>query len=157
MLIHFHFGKFLHHPYVLLLGEVMPNFFIEQACLCMCVCMLWLILINILYMYTAQATMVMTMSSGQISRYKEEATTEMIRCNRRHIRCPCQKCKLVSWIDPDSGQLEDHLLRHGFMLGFNQAPTTNVDEGGKMIMTKDMSAGKMIMTKDMPAGKMIMM
>ena len=43
MLIHFHFGKFLHHPYVLLLGEVMPNFFVEHACLCMCVCMLQLI------------------------------------------------------------------------------------------------------------------
>ena len=38
VLIHFHFGKFLHHPYVLLLGEVMANFFVEHACLCMCVC-----------------------------------------------------------------------------------------------------------------------
>ena len=78
--------------------------------------------------------MVVNMSSGRISRYKEEAKAEMIRCNRRQIRCPCRKCKLVSWIDPDSGQLEDHLLRRGFMIGFNQAPTANgahEDEGGR--------------------------
>jgi len=40
----------------------------------------------------------------------------------------------VRWIDPDSGQLEEHLLRRGFMQGFNQAPTANVapeDEGGQ--------------------------
>ena len=76
--------------------------------------------------------MVMMMSSGQISRYKEEARAEMIRCNRRHIRCPCRSCKLVRWIDPDSGQLEEHLLRCGLMEGFNQAPTANAapeDEG----------------------------
>ena len=63
--------------------------------------------------------MVVRMSSGRISRYKEEAKAEIIRCNRRQIRCPCRKCKLVSWIDPDSGQLEDPLLRRGFMVGFN--------------------------------------
>ena len=76
--------------------------------------------------------MVVMMRSGQISRYKEEAKAEMIQCNRRQIRCPCRKCKLERWIDPDSGQLEDHLLRHGFMLGLNQAPTANApghDEG----------------------------
>ena len=43
----------------------------------------------------------------------------MIRCNKCQIRCSCRKCKLVSWIDPDDGQLEDHLLSRGFMLGFN--------------------------------------
>ena len=60
--------------------------------------------------------MVIMMSSGRIRRYKEEAKADMIRCNRSQIRCPCRRCKLVRWIDPDSGQLEDHLLRHGFML-----------------------------------------
>ena len=36
MLIHFHFGKLLHYPYVLLMGEVMPNFFGDgHACVCM--------------------------------------------------------------------------------------------------------------------------
>ena len=39
MLIHFRFGKFLHHPYVLLLGEVMPNFSGDHAYACMCVCL----------------------------------------------------------------------------------------------------------------------
>ena len=37
MLIHFHFGKFLHYPYVLVLGEVMPNFFVEHACVYACI------------------------------------------------------------------------------------------------------------------------
>ena len=60
--------------------------------------------------------MVIMMSSGRIRRYKEEAKADMIRFNRSQIRCPCRRCKLVRWIDPDSGQLEDHLLRRGFML-----------------------------------------
>ena len=35
MLIHFHFGKLLHYPYVLLIREVMPNFFGDvHACVC---------------------------------------------------------------------------------------------------------------------------
>ena len=78
--------------------------------------------------------MVVNMSSGRVSRYKEEAKAEMIRCNRSQIRCPCRNSKLESWIDPDSGQLEDHLLRRGFMLGLNEAPTANgahEDEGGR--------------------------
>ena len=96
--------------------------------------------------------MVVNMSSGRISRSKEEAKAEMIQCNRRLIRCPCRKCKLMSWIDPDSGQLADHLLRRGFMLGFNQAPTANgahEDEGGQEDeeSPKEMSADKIIMTK----------
>ena len=78
--------------------------------------------------------MVIKMSSNRINNYKEEAKAEMIRCNGRQIRCPCRSCKLVRWIDPDSGQLEEHLLRRGFMEGFNEAPTANVapeDEGGQ--------------------------
>ena len=63
--------------------------------------------------------MVIKMSSSQVSRYMEKAKADMIRCNMRQIRCPCQKCKNVRWLDPDSGQLEFHLLRNGFMVGFN--------------------------------------
>ena len=37
MLINFRFGKFLHYPYVLFLGEVMPNFSGDHACMCVCV------------------------------------------------------------------------------------------------------------------------
>ena len=37
MLIHVRFGKFLHHPYVLVLGEVMPNFSGDHAYACVCV------------------------------------------------------------------------------------------------------------------------
>ena len=79
--------------------------------------------------------MVLSMSSGRIARYKKDAKADMqIRCNRRHIRCPCRKCKLVRWVDPDSGQLEEHLLRHGFADDHNQtappaAKVAHEDEG----------------------------
>lgn len=75
--------------------------------------------------------MVLVMDSGQIARYKKNAKADMIRRNRRQIRCPCRSCKLERWIDPDSGQLEEHLLRRGF---FEQAPPpangAREDEGG---------------------------
>jgi hypothetical protein len=38
MLINFRFGKFLHYPYVLFLGEVMPNFSGDHAFMHVCVC-----------------------------------------------------------------------------------------------------------------------
>ncbi|KAK1620064.1 hypothetical protein QYE76_025581 [Lolium multiflorum] len=50
----------------------------------------------------------------------------MVRNNMTLIRCPCRKCGLRQWIDPDSGQLEEHLLRRGFMLSFNEEPAANV-------------------------------
>ena len=59
--------------------------------------------------------MVVSMSEGRVTRYKKDAKADMIRNNKTQIRCPCRTCKLQRWIDPDSGQLEDHLLRHGFM------------------------------------------
>ena len=74
--------------------------------------------------------MVIMMSSGRISRYKEEAKADMIRGNRRQIRCPCRTCKLLSWIDTDSGQLEEHLLRRGFWIDFDKAPTANEGDAG---------------------------
>jgi hypothetical protein len=37
MLINFCFGKLLHYPYVLFLGEVMPNFSGDHACMHVCV------------------------------------------------------------------------------------------------------------------------
>ena len=66
--------------------------------------------------------MVVTMSRGRVGRYKEDAKADMILNNRTQIRCPCRTCKLRSWINPDSGQLEHHLLRRGFMRDFNGAP-----------------------------------
>ncbi|KAK1626283.1 hypothetical protein QYE76_000598 [Lolium multiflorum] len=65
--------------------------------------------------YNPKASMVLSMSSARISRYKIDAKEDMIRNNRRQIRCPCRSCKLERWINPDSGQLEEHLLRRGFM------------------------------------------
>jgi hypothetical protein len=37
MLINFRFGKFLHYPYVLFLGEVMLSFSGDHACMHVCV------------------------------------------------------------------------------------------------------------------------
>ena len=112
MLIHFHFGKLLHYPYVLLIGEVMPNFFDDVHACCGS---------NfLLYICVCRATMVLQMSSARIARYKKDAKADMIRCNRRQIRCPCRSCKLMRWIDPDSRQLEEHLLRRGFIDDHNQ-------------------------------------
>jgi hypothetical protein len=38
MLINFRFGTFLHYPYVLFLGEVMPNISGDHACMHVRVC-----------------------------------------------------------------------------------------------------------------------
>ena len=70
--------------------------------------------------------MVLAMSSGRIARYKKDAKADMIRRNRSQIRCPCRSCKLERWINPDTGQLEEHLLRRGFMNDHIQAPAANV-------------------------------
>ncbi|KAK1558076.1 hypothetical protein QYE76_037485 [Lolium multiflorum] len=72
------------------------------------------------------STMVVHMREGQVVRYKVNAKADMVRNNMTLIRCPCRKCGLRQWIDPDSGQLEEHLLRRGFMLGFNEEPAANV-------------------------------
>ena len=58
MLIHFHFGKLLHYPYVLLKGEVMPIFFWRRPCMCVHVAVL------IFCSMRVQATMVLHMSSA---------------------------------------------------------------------------------------------
>ena len=90
--------------------------------------------------------MVIMMSSGRISRYKEKAKADMIRCNRRQIRCPSRKCKLVSWIDPDSDNWR--ITCSGAVSCWNKMD--------KIIMTKEMPADKIIMTKEIPADKIIM-
>src|SRR5664279_4938688 len=69
---------------------------------------------------TAQATMVRTMSEGIMARYLKSAMADMIRNNMTEIRCPCRRCKLRSWIKPDSGLLESHLLVRGFMDGYTR-------------------------------------
>src|SRR4051795_12289332 len=71
--------------------------------------------------------MALDMDSGRIARYKKDAKADMIRRNMHQIRCPCRSCKLKRWVDPDSGILEQHLLRRGFF-----EPPANVareDEG----------------------------
>ena len=51
MLIHFHFGKFLHHPYVLLLGKVMPNFSGDDHACVFCVCIFLINLLSVFLLY----------------------------------------------------------------------------------------------------------
>jgi hypothetical protein len=81
------------------------------------------------FLYTAQATMVRHMSEGQVARYKERAVANMKMNKRTHIRCPCQTCKLGSLLDPDSADLEIHLLTRGFMPGYDSEDDEDVNNG----------------------------
>ena len=106
---------------------ICPNFrkghaeFFPLAFMHVCVHMVWFS--PIFSILTAQATMVLTMSEGRIARYKKGAKEDMILNNKTMIRCPCRTCKLQRWIDPESGQLEGHLLKRDFMCDLNEAPT----------------------------------
>ena len=106
MLIHLRFGKnFWHYAFflVLFLGKVMPIFFGSKISFCS----------------TPQATMVRTMTEGIVNRFLCSAKAAMLQENETAIRCPCRGCKLKSLIaDPDSRQVRDHLLLHGFMDGY---------------------------------------
>ena len=64
--------------------------------------------------------MVIKMSESIVARYLKAAKADMIQNNRTEIRCPCRRCKLGSLIDPDSGELENHLLVRGFMVGYTR-------------------------------------
>jgi hypothetical protein len=63
--------------------------------------------------------MVRHISQGQVARYKKRAVDDMKMNKRTHIRCPYRTCKLGSLIDPDSADLEGHLLMRGFMPGYD--------------------------------------
>ena len=63
--------------------------------------------------------MVRTMTEGIVNRFLSSAMAEMLQKNETEIRCPCRRCKLKSLIvNPDSGQVRDHLLLCGFMDGY---------------------------------------
>ena len=62
--------------------------------------------------------MVRTMTEGIVNRFLSSAKAEMLQKNETKIRCLCRRCKLKSLIDPDSGQVRDHLLLRGFMDGY---------------------------------------
>jgi hypothetical protein len=128
MLINFGCSKLLHYPYVLFIGKVMQIFFSDDHKYSKYSHLL----------HTMQATMVHHMSEGMVARYKEHATTVMIRNNMTEIICPCHRCNLKALIKPDSGTLEKHLLMSGFMKGYidediNNGPTLagNGDVGGR--------------------------
>ena len=81
----------------------MPNFFGSKISFCS----------------TPQATMVRTMTEGIVNRFLSSVKAEMLEKNETEIRCPGRRCKLKSLIvDPDSGQVRDHLLLRGFMDGY---------------------------------------
>ena len=67
---------------------------------------------------TPQATMVHTMTEGITNRFLSSAKAEMLQKNETKIRCPCRRCKLKSLMDPDSVQVRDRLLLHGFVDGY---------------------------------------
>src|SRR3954465_6826131 len=64
--------------------------------------------------------MVRIMSEDIVARFLKCAMADMIRNNKTDIRCPCRRCKLNWVIDPDSRNLQAHLLRHGFMDGYTR-------------------------------------
>jgi hypothetical protein len=74
--------------------------------------------------------MVRHMSEGEVARYKERAVADMRMKKRTYIRCPCQTCKLGSLIDPDSIDLESHLLTRGFMPSYDSEDDEDVNNGG---------------------------
>ena len=74
---------------------------------------------KISFFSTPQATMVRTMTEGIVNRFLSSAKAEMLQKNKTEIRCLCRRCKLKSLIaDQDSGQVRDHLLLCGFMVGY---------------------------------------
>ena len=74
--------------------------------------------------------MVRHMSEGRVARYKERAVADMRMNKRNYIRCPCRKCKLGSLIDPDSADLESHLLTRGFIPDYYSEDDEDVNNGG---------------------------
>jgi hypothetical protein len=74
--------------------------------------------------------MIRHMSEGQVARYKKCAVADMRMNKRTHIRCTCRTCKLGSLIDPDSIELESHLLTRGFMPGYDSEDDEDVNNDG---------------------------
>ena len=74
--------------------------------------------------------MVRHMSEGRVARYKERAVADMRMNKRNYIRCPCRTCKLGSLMDPDSADLESHLLTRGFMPDYYSEDDEDVNNGG---------------------------
>ena len=73
--------------------------------------------------------MVRIMSEGIVARFLKCVTADMTQNNKTDIRCPCRRCKLHWVIDPDSGNLQAHLLRHGFMDGYTHWISDDEDDG----------------------------
>ena len=73
--------------------------------------------------------MVLIMSEGIVARFLKRAMADMIRNNKMEIRCLCRRCKLNWVIDPDSGNLQALLLRHGFMDGYTRWISDDEDDG----------------------------
>ena len=72
--------------------------------------------------------MVRIMSEGIVARFLKCTTAEMIQNNMTEIRCPCRRCKLNWLIDPDSRNLQAHLLHHGFMDGYTRWISDDEDD-----------------------------
>jgi hypothetical protein len=60
------------------------------------------------------------MNEGIVARYMKVVTHDMIQNNQMEIKCLCHRCKLKCYIDPYFGQLQSHLLSHGFMDGYTR-------------------------------------
>ena len=69
------------------------------------------------------------MSEAIVARWMKSATTDMIRNKMTEISCPCRKCRLTTLMNPYSGLLQSHLLARGFMDGYTQWISEDVEEG----------------------------
>ena len=75
------------------------------------------------------------LSDITVARWMQCATNDMLRNNRTHMRCPCQRCELECVIEPDSRIFEKHLKRNGLMDGYiwwisNEASDQEEDVNG---------------------------
>ena len=55
-----------------------------------------------------------------INEFFEVKLEDMNRRGKKEILCPCKKCENGVLIDPSSGRVKMHLLKHSFMLGYTR-------------------------------------
>ena len=63
-----------------------------------------------------------------MAKFMKHATAEMFQNNQTEINCSCQRCKMKNLIKYDSGHLEAHILRRGFMDGYIPYPKSDEDQ-----------------------------
>jgi hypothetical protein len=63
-----------------------------------------------------------------INEFFEVALEDMNRRGKKEILCPCKKCENGVLIDPSTGRVKMHLLKHSFMPGYTRWTSHGEDE-----------------------------